>query len=122
MKWLNIFKPVTTLSNNTSSGPIYCCIYVGGASQALDIGEESKYQFANDGFTLDDPTPDLTADGNNSLVAFRVAFGAENQTIFKNVSLNQQEHKETGEYFKALSELVDKRGGTQKVLSGYRFT
>ena len=113
-----IFKPVTTLSNNTSSGPIYCCIYVGGASQALDIGEESTYQFANDGFTLDDPTPDLTADGNNSLVAFRVAFGAENQTIFKNVSLNQQEHKETGEYFKALSELVDKRGGTQKVYQG----
>ena len=114
----NMFKPVTTLSNNTSSGPTYCCIYVGGASQALDIGEKSTYAFANDGFSLDSPPSDMTNEGGNSLVGFRVGFGAENQTIFKNVSLNQQEHKETGEYFKALSELVDKRGGTQKVYQG----
>ena len=113
-----MFKPVTTIKNDTSSGPIYCCIYVGGASQALDIGEENTYAFANDGFTLDDPTADIVNDGGNSLVAFRVGFGAENQTIFKNVSLSQQEHKETGEYFRALSELVDKRGGTQKVYQG----
>jgi hypothetical protein len=51
-------------------------------------------------------------------VAFRVAFGAQNQTVFKNVSLSQQEHRETGEYFKALSDLVDKRGGTQKTYVG----
>jgi predicted chitinase len=113
-----MFKPVTTIKNNASSGPIYCCIYVGGASQALDIGEKSTYAFANDGFTLDDPPADISNAGGNSLVAFRVGFGAENQTIFKNVSLSQQEHKETGEYFKALSELVDKRGGTQKVYQG----
>ena len=55
---------------------------------------------------------------DSSLVAFRVAFGAQNQTIFKNVSLNQQEHKETGEYFRALTDLVDKRGGTQKTYVG----
>jgi hypothetical protein len=113
-----MFKPVTTLQNNKSSGPMYCGIYIGAASKALDIGEESTYAFANDGFSLDNPPSDMIKEGENSLVAFRVAFGAENQTIFKNVSLNQQEHKETGEYFKALSELVDKRGGTQKVYQG----
>jgi predicted chitinase len=113
-----MFKTVTTLKNNKSTGPIYCCIYVGGASQALDIGEKNKYQFANDGFSLDNPTTDITNTGGNTLVGFRVGFGSENQTIFKNVSLNQQEHKETGEYFKALSDLVDKRGGTQKVYQG----
>ena len=113
-----MFRPVTTLKNNNSTGPIYCCIYVGGASQALDIGEKNKYQFANDGFSLDNPTADITNPGGNTLVGFRVAFGSENQTIFKNVSLNQQEHKETGEYFKALADLVDKRGGTQKVYQG----
>ena len=84
----------------------------------MDIGEDATYAHANDGFSLDFPTPDMVNDGGNSLVAFRVGLGAENQTIFKNVSLNQQEHKETGEYFKALSELVDKRGGTQKVYQG----
>jgi len=113
-----MFKPVTTLQNNKSSGPMYCGIYIGASSKALDIGEESTYAFANDGFSLDNPPSDMIKEGENSLVAFRVAFGAENQTIFKNVSLNQQEHKETGEYFKALSELVDKRGGTQKVYQG----
>jgi predicted chitinase len=116
-----MFKPVTTLQNNKSSGPMYCGIYIGAASTALDIKEESTYTFANDGFSLDNPTADISKEkkkGDNLLVAFRVAFGAENQTIFKNVSLNQQEHKETGEYFKALSELVDKRGGTQKVYQG----
>jgi hypothetical protein len=38
--------------------------------------------------------------------------------VFKNVSLSQQEHKETGEYFRALSDLVDKRGGTQQTYVG----
>jgi hypothetical protein len=113
-----IFKPTTTLKNNSDSGPMYCGIYVGAASKALDIGEKTTYAFANDGFSLDNATSDMVKQGPNSLVAFRVGFGAENQTIFKNVSLNQQEHKETGEYFKALSELVDKRGGTQKVYQG----
>ena len=132
-----IFKPVTTLENNTSSGPIYACIYVGGASRVLDI-QERDYGFKNDSFSFPDPNTDGVSDTpsdflgnekvitngeqvpkkNNSQVAFRVAFGAENQSIFKNVSLNQQEHKETGEYFKALSDLVDKRGGTQKSYQG----
>ena len=139
-----IFKPVTTLENNTSSGPIYACIYVGGASRVLDI-QEREYGFKNDSFSFPDPNtdafisdtpPDFLGDScgkipeevqesdkkkkkkNNSQVAFRVAFGAENQSIFKNVSLNQQEHKETGEYFKVLSDLVDKRGGTQKSYQG----
>jgi len=117
-----IFQPQTTLKNNESTGPIFCCIYIGGASEVLDIEERSNYYFKNDGFTFDENGNEIPADmqGNekNSLVAFRVSFGAQNQTIFKNVSLNQQEHKETGEYFKALSDLVDKRGGTQKTYVG----
>ena len=32
--------------------------------------------------------------------------------------MNQQEHKETGEYFKALADLVDKRGATQQSYVG----
>ena len=127
-----IFKPVTTLENNKSSGPIYACIYVGGASKVLDI-QERTYGFKDDSFSFPDPNsdsngtlpPDYLQEQKkredkikNSQVAFRVAFGAENQTVFKNVSLNQQEHKETGEYFRALSDLVDKRGGTQKTYQG----
>ena len=122
-----IFKPQTVLENNESSGPIFCCIYIGGASQVLDIKERNNNFFANDGYSFPNPNdsnstgdlpPDMIENGDSSLVAFRVAFGAQNQTIFKNVSLNQQEHRETGEYFKALSDLVDKRGGTQKTYVG----
>ncbi|MHA2009814.1 MAG: hypothetical protein ACXADW_11000 [Candidatus Hodarchaeales archaeon] len=131
-----MFKPQTTLEDNNSSGPVFCCIYIGGTSQNLSIGERNNYYYRDDGMSFPNPndstdigknlSPDIT-DGNKvkdsegipySLVAFRVAFGAQNQTIFKNLSLNQQEHKETGEYFKALSDLVDKRGGTQKTYKG----
>jgi hypothetical protein len=117
-----IFQPQTTLKNNESSGPIFCCIYVGGASDVLDIEERNNYYFKNDGFSFDENGNEIPADmvgsDKNSLVAFRVSFGAQNQTVFKNVSLSQQEHKETGEYFRALSDLVDKRGGTQKTYVG----
>lgn len=133
-----IFQPQTTLEKNEDAGPIFCCIYVGGASDVLDIDEagsnRSNYYFKNDGYSFN--TGDLPADmqspgekvksgptaeedlEESSLVAFRVAFGAQNQTVFKNVSLSQQEHRETGEYFKALADLVDKRGGTQKAYVG----
>ena len=122
-----MFRPFTTLESPDSSGPVYCCIYVGGASQVLDIKETNNYYFNNDGYAFKNGElpPDMTdtnkasdIEDDFSLVAFRVAFGAQNQTIFKNVSLNQQEHKETGEYFRALSDLIDKRGATQKTYQG----
>ena len=117
-----MFRPFTTLESPNSSGPVYCCIYVGGASQVLDIKETNNYYFNNDGYSFKNgeiPSDMGTAIADEfNLVAFRVAFGAQNQTIFKNVSLNQQEHKETGEYFSVLSEIIDKRGATQKVYQG----
>ena len=126
-----IFKPMTTIENNKSSGPIFACIYAGGNSQVLNIGEKNSYYYKNDGFSLstgkipseltddtNNPTVDKNGDEKYSLVGFKVAFGAQNQTVFKNVSLNQQEHRETGEYFRVLGDLVDKRGGTQKTYQG----
>jgi len=122
-----MFQPQTQLETNSNTGPIFCCIYVGGNSEVLDISERSNYYFKNDGYRFPNPNdstdkgdlpPDMTGPDDSSLVAFRVAFGAQNQTVFKNVSLSQQEHRETGEYFRALSDLVDKRGGTQKTYVG----
>jgi len=124
-----IFQPQTTLQNNESTGPIFCCIYIGGTSEVLDIEERGNYYFKDDSFTFkggNELPSDFLDNGDNcsdfqensSLVAFRVSFGAQNQNIFKNVSLNQQEHKETGEYFKALADLVDKRGATQQTYVG----
>jgi putative chitinase len=96
----------------------------------LEISEnDAEYQYANDALNFD------FKDGSNNggidvsepsageaitdkLVAFRVAFGAENQSIFKGINLSQDENSPTGEYFKQLSNLVDKRGKTQSILQG----
>lgn len=123
----NMFKPQTTIDNNKSNGPLFCGIYVGGVSEYLDIKERNNYHFNNDGWSfkngeipsdiLDDKKANASDSGKNnedySLVAFRVAFGAQNQTIFTDVSLNQQESKETAEYFSVLGDTIDKRGATQ---------
>ena len=126
----DMFRPITNISDrNTNSGPTYLCIYVGGSSEVLDLNEKSRYTYKNDGFSLDQPTADIAKrktrknketgeEEEFNLVAFRVAFGAENQSMFTSVALNQQEHRETGEYFAALTDLIDKRGGTQRAYQG----
>jgi predicted chitinase len=121
-----MFQPITDISDkNKSSGPAFVCIYAGGQSKSLQIGE--RYEYSDDGFDIFNNPPEDIGSGNKDiqkseenykLVAFRVAFGSENQTIFKNVSLNQEEHKTTGEYIKQLSNLVDKRSGIQRVYQG----
>lgn len=124
-----MFKPSPTIEGNSASGPIYCCMYIGGISQSLNIGEKSNYYYKDDGFrfktgeipSIISDTTGNVKDGDGvpySLVAFRVAFGAENQSIFKNVALSQQEHKETAEYFSVMADMIDKRGGTQKTYQG----
>lgn len=117
-----MFKPISNISErNDSSGPTYLCIYAGGASQVLNIEEQNRYTFKNDGFNLDFPPSDISSKNNDTdfnLVGFRVSFGTENQTVFKSVSLNQQEHKDTSEYHKTLTDLIDKRGGTSRTYQG----
>ncbi len=115
----DMFMPIPNVSEkNRSGGPAYVCIFAGGNSEVLDIGDSNQYTFANDGYDFKNTPNDINGGKDNALVAFRVAFGAENQSIFKNVSLSQQEHKQTGEYFKVLSDVIDKRGGTQRSYQG----
>ena len=132
-----IFKPQTNIDNNNSTGPLFCGIYVGGVSEYLDIKERNNYYFNNDGFAFKNgeipsdfidgkeviptsPNAEEVAKSSDdfSLVAFRVAFGAQNQTIFTDVSLSQQEHKETAEYFAAQEDLISRRGATQPAYIG----
>jgi hypothetical protein len=118
-----MFKPLTTLETNSSSGPVYCCVFIGGSSQVLDIRERSNYYYENDGFKFKSgEIPQDITDSNKaddfSLVAFRVSLGAQNQSIFKDISMSQQEHRATAEYFQTLADVIDKRGGTQKTYVG----
>ena len=135
----DMFRPKVTLEES-SSGPMYVCIYAGGQSESVDIGENKRsYAFPNDSFniftkppaefltkktvngvTTASTTKEEKESGKSKLriVAFRVAFGVENQSIFKDVSLDQTEFRETGEYFRVLSDLIDKRSATQRVFTG----
>ena len=138
-----MFKPQFTLEENekSSSGPSYICIYCGGNSESVNIVQENRtYAYPNDSFNIftnagseftnlknGDRVVNLSSNGDINtnptedavgMVAFRVAFGSENQSMFKDVSLDQTEFRETGEYFSTLSELIDKRGGTQRVFKG----
>ncbi len=124
----SMFKPITELGELNSS-PIYVCIQAGGNSKVLEIPKgnykSDTFVFSNSSDVSELPDefgscskPNDPDGAAYSLVAFRVAFGSENQTLFKNISLNQEEHRETGEYFKALTELIDKRGGTKRTYQG----
>ncbi len=115
-----MFVPQTTLDNLTGV-PTFLCMYSSGPSKTLDIKDS---RFKNDGYNINagimNKNENATSvDGDKySFAAFRVAFGSERQSIFKTLSLNQEEHKETGEYFKSLSNLIDKRGGTDRSYQG----
>ena len=117
----DMFKPFTTLEEN-NTGPAYVCIYAGGQSKSLAINDNRGLKDDGLYFNKGEVTKEFTKSedkiNQDSLVAFRVAFGSENQSFFNNVSLNQTEHKPTAEYYRQLSEMVDKRGGTQRVQKG----
>jgi hypothetical protein len=124
---LDMWKPYTT-AENANSGASYICMYRGGNSKNLDLGKKSFY--VNDGFDFRESDmnniPDsfkkrIPLNANNvpkdkdkyNLVIFRVGYADQNQSIFKSISLNQSEHKETEEYLKAYSDTFDNRGGTK---------
>ena len=117
-----MFTPITDISDGYSTSPKYVCMLVNGNSKSLQI-DEDNVEYINDGidFSFDGEGKQpkgFDDDDGDKIVAFRVAFGNENQSIFKSLTLNQNENNATGEYYKQLSNLVDKRGKTQSVLQG----
>jgi hypothetical protein len=124
---LDMWKPYTT-ANDANSGASYILQYRGGNSKHLDLGKKSLY--VNDGFDFRESDigniPDafkkrIPMNANNvpkdkdkyNLVIFRVGYADQNQSIFKSITLNQSEHKETDEYYKAMADSFDNRGGTK---------
>ena len=120
----DMFTPITDFSKRYNTGPTYVCILAGGQSKALAIDDNGRYDYNDDSLSIDKLASEAGGDIKEGeaitdrLVAFKVAFGSDRQSIFKDISLNQDEHSATGEYFKQLSNLVDKRGKTQSILQG----
>lgn len=128
-----MWKPQTDV-DNASSGAAYICMYMGGRSKVLDIGK--KVGYVNDGFDLrsfdteipkgfkDRRTPEYVNDLEDNekfkynMVVFRVSYADQNQSIFKGISVSQEEHRETAESLQALSDAFDNRGGTKRLYKG----
>ena len=54
-----MFMPIPNVSEkNRSGGPAYVCIFAGGNSEVLDIGDSNQYTFANDGYSFKNPPKD----------------------------------------------------------------
>lgn len=91
--------------DSLDSGPKFLCQYVGPPSTQLggDLSKQSKYE--NDSFllgrTAQNPllSNDYDPQKNNKVVSFAVDFGIQSQGIFKGISLDQSEFKNTSESF-----------------------
>jgi len=89
-----MFEPNTTL-NDVSSCPSYVCILANSNSKTLNITDYNRYYYEDDGFVFEN--------------------GSMPPSFNKEV---ENESKNTGEYFRQLSNLVDKRGGVERILQG----
>jgi hypothetical protein len=139
-----MFSPFTNLIPK-DSGPNFICMYVGGTSRILDLKpktncyvDQKDMNYNNDSFSLSDldtdadvpyefktqetpPTRSDESDENRieglGAIAFKVAYGLENQNMFKSVQLDQTEFSETNESLMVIDRLSnggDPSNRTQK--------
>jgi hypothetical protein len=99
--------------------------YVGRTSKHLDLNSINKeYFYLDDGFNIEDPqsNPLLVTNPkyfesselskSNKVVAFEVAFGDQNQGLFKSVSLDQSQFRNTFESNLAIERLGRSESGS----------
>ena len=107
------------------SSPKIILQYVGRTSKHLDLNSINKeYFYLDDGFNIEDPqsNPLLITNPNyfqsselsksNKVVAFEVAFGDQNQGLFKSVSLDQSQFRNTFESNLAIEKLGRSESGS----------
>jgi len=102
----------------TKSSPKFLCIYMGNPSEYPKPKENSFNRFGDDSFDLrvpdnplriSDPKRDYSK--TNKVVGFSVDYGVQNQNIFKSVSLDMSEMKNTSESFKVFADLGNSVAG-----------
>ena len=126
----DVFTPYSwseRISKDTS-GAQFICVYVGQQSSNLNLGDEANHE--DDGFNVisdgncDDttgtskgPLPEVfqnsKAQKGYSIPYFLVSYGKGNQSIFKDIKLDQREFTETAESLEIINDLSDS-GDTSK--------
>jgi hypothetical protein len=102
----------------TKSSPKFLCLYVGNPSEYVKPKENTFNRFGDDSFDLRVPdNPLRVSDPNrnyslsNRVVGFAVDFGIRNQNIFKSLSLDMSEMKNTSESFKVYADMGNSVSG-----------
>jgi len=105
-EWERIFETIDNLE--PTQRPMFVCMYVGGSSSQLN---DANSDYKDDSFNLDENSS-LPVDFNNNnsgvnaVRAFRVRYGAQNQSYFKDIILDTVEHKDTNESLVILSQIA----------------
>jgi len=100
--------------------PKFLCLFTDRVSTHPDMSSNIDYRYGNDGIKFfQDPTlKEEQTDKNdyafsNKVVAFNVDFGVRNQGIFKSVSLDQSQYKDTSESFLVLTDMANQAKGSK---------
>ena len=127
----NVFKPIPFKSSisETSVKPAFICVYTGQKSSQLDLGKDSEHK--DDGVFIPkevnsgcgkesqpakEPQIFATKDGETGafIPYFLVSYGKGNQSIFKDIKLDQREFSETAESLEIIEDLSNE-GDKNKV-------
>lgn len=125
-----IFKPFGNYGEaitKGSCGPSFVCVYVGERSKHLDF---SNSEYSNDGIDFrcnnggvdltrvpDDFTENLN-DYEDGLAVFTVKYSQQNQNIFKDIELDQNEFTETNESLQIQDDISQKGSETNRTIAG----
>jgi len=120
-KVAEIFKPQTFNESDDSIGPQFICMYIGERSNKLNIEEQygvnkddgwKVHTSCNNGVldARDSSTipKDFLSGGTHSIPYFLVKYGDQNQSMFKNIKVDQMEFTETDEGLQIIEDLGSK--------------
>jgi len=102
------------------SRPKFLCMYVGKPSEHLDMKDNKNSRFKSDIFDLrrgsnnpllENQSNKIDWSRSNKVVGFNLDFGIRNQNIFKSISLDQNQYKNTSESFQVLSDMANQASG-----------
>lgn len=125
----SMFKPMASVEAFTEGtvGPSFVCVYVGQTSKHLDFGSSD---YSNDGFDVRCDSnggmmvglpDDFAASGSsheNNVAVFAVNYSQQNQNIFKDITLDQNEFAETAESLQITDDIANKGAESNKSLAG----
>jgi hypothetical protein len=103
----------------TKSSPKFLCLYIGNPSEYPKPKENTFNRFGDDSFDLRVPNNPVNRENNkninlslsNRVVGFAVDFGIRNQNIFKGLSLDMSEKKNTSESFQVYADMGNSVAG-----------